>query len=999
MTNESNDEGPIGLNSLSPRALSVWAKSKVRPNEDMMWLPLAVHMNDSGSVADILYASWFCESQLSVLRDCIRTAFPGSDDEYLDEVAATLATFIAAVHDIGKATPAFSSKVESLDVEMRAHELQHGPIDQLDRWQLPHGLAGEFALEDWLRNLGWDGPPKRSASGISRRALGSIVGGHHGIPPDQGEINRGRNTFVRSLMGDKEWTEVRGELLDFFAEVTGFCEIEKKLKHVQWTESTLVLLQGLVIASDWIASNEDFFPLFLAPGSPIDHLLTEPELDLRVQNAWTRLALPSRWRPEDSGADADSLLVSRFNLPNGSKARPSQVAAVEAARTMDLPGLLIVEDSMGAGKTEAALLAAEILAARTGCSGILFALPTQATTDAIMQRVVKWIDNLDSSGAPTPQNIRLLHGRATLNPLSQNLARVGFQRQDAAHRSEQEWEDEVVKGYRSPSFPDEATDVGRDAQGSSSSKSSERFSHPWSSGKKALLSDVVTCTIDQLLLTALKSPHLALRHLGLSRKVVIIDEIHSYDAYMDEYLKQALTWLAAYGVPVIALSATLTSQIKQELHDAYEKGRSGRKLRVHQAEESIYPAITCPKSGELRTVAVKASGPTVSVAVDSLPEAEISSLLSDLLSNGGCALVVRSTVKSAQETYEELRLSFGDDVRLMHARFTSYDRLENDKWLLRNFGPPKSAPDRPQRAIVVATQVVEQSLDVDFDVLISDLAPIDLLFQRMGRVHRHKRKDRPPKLRAPQCFVLDLPELSDDDPKIAKPTKAVYGGYLTLRSAALLRERVASTGLVSIPDDLPVLIEQVYGTEPIVPDSWSEVHGTARKKFDEDRKKSQENAHKFLLQAPGKANNGLVGWLDASKEILGDDGRATVREGLDSIEVILVDEEIVGGAPHWKVLPWIKPCSGQDLPMNDVPTKEQTRALALSMVRLPAWMSQGDLFDKILSQLDRTLIPEWQRSPLLKGQLILPLHQNMLELVGKMFKYSAKTGLMEQSNG
>lgn len=997
MTNQSDDEGPIGLNSLSPRALSVWAKSKVRPNEDMMWLPLAVHMHDSGAVARILYTTWFSQSQLAVLRDCLGPAFPDSNNEDLDEIAAILATFITAVHDIGKATPAFSSKVESLDAAMASLSLKHGHIDQIDQWQLPHGLAGEFALDNWLKNLGWDGPPQASYQ-TSQDALGSIVGGHHGIPPGQDEVCRGKDTFIRDLMGDHAWTETRVELLDFFAEGTGFFEIEEELKHVQWTKPALVLLQGLVIASDWIASNEDFFPLFPTTGAPINYLLTESSLGSRVRDAWTRLALPSQWRPEDSGADADSLLVSRFNLPKGSKARPSQVAAVEAARTMDLPGLLIVEDSMGAGKTEAALLAAEILAARSGCSGILFALPTQATTDAIMQRVVKWIDNLDSSGAPTPQNIRLLHGRATLNPLSRNLARVGFQRQGAAYGSEQEWEDEVVKGYRSPSFPDEATDVGRDAQGSSSSKSSERFSHPWSSGKKALLSDVVTCTIDQLLLTALKSPHLALRHLGLSRKVVIIDEIHSYDAYMDEYLKQALTWLAAYGVPVIALSATLTSQIKQELHDAYEKGRSGRKLRVHQAEESIYPAITCPKSGELRTVAVKASGPTVSVAVDSLPEAEISSLLSDLLSNGGCALVVRSTVKSAQETYEELRQSFGEDVRLMHARFTSYDRLENDKWLLRNFGPPKSAPDRPQRAIIVATQVVEQSLDIDFDILISDLAPIDLLFQRMGRVHRHKRTGRPPKLEAPRCFILDLPELADDDPKIARPTKAVYGGYLTLRSAALLRERIESSGEVSIPDDLPVLIESVYGIESIVPNSWSEVHRTARKKSDEERKKSQKNARKFLLKAPGKTIDGLIGWLDIRKEMLGDDGRATVREGLDSIEVILVDEEIVGGSEYWNILPWIKPCGGQYLPMNDLPSKEQARALALSMVRLPAWMSRGDLFDRILSQLDRTLIPEWQRNPILKGQLILPLHENMSELAGKMFKYSTKTGLMEQSN-
>ena len=985
-----------GLNVLSPRALSVWAKSKVRPNEDMQWLPLAVHMHDSGSIASILYTSWFCESQLAVLRDCLRPAFPGSDDGCLDKVAEVLATFMTAIHDIGKATPAFSSKVETLDLTMASHGLRHGYIDQIDQRQLPHGLAGEFALGNWLENLGWDGLP-RSAARASRDALGSVVGGHHGIPPSVGEVIQGQDPAVRSLMGENAWNDARNELLNFFAERTGFSDIEAEVKNVQWSKSALVLLEGLIIASDWIASNEDFFPLFPVSGAPIDHLLSESALDRRVRDAWMRLALPTRWRPEDTGADADSLLISRFSLPAGSRARPSQIAAVEAARSMDLPGLLIIEDSMGAGKTEAALLAAEILAARAGCAGVLFALPTQATTDAIMQRVVKWIDNLANSGAPTPQNIRLLHGRAALNPLSRNLARVGYQRQDAFRAPDVRWEEDLVKGYRSPNFPDDATDVNRDVPGGAG-RSTERFSHPWSSGKKALLSDVVACTIDQLLLTALKSPHLALRHLGLSRKVVIIDEIHSYDAYMNEYLKQALTWLAAYGVPVIALSATLTSEIKQELHNAYEKGRSGRKIHAETAHQLLYPAITYPESGQLQTNAVAASGPAVSVAVHPLSETGISSQLNDLLSDGGCALVVRSTVKSVQETYEELRKSFGDDVRLMHARFTSYDRLENDKWLLQNFGPPKSAPKRPERAIVVATQVVEQSLDIDFDVLISDLAPIDLLFQRMGRLHRHKRAVRPTKMATPRCFILDVPELSSNDPKVAGPTKAVYGAYLPLRSAAVLHRRIEDVGSVSIPDDLPVLIEQVYGSDAVVPNSWSEAHSTAHKKFDADRKNSRKNAHKFLLKAPGTTSQGLIGWLDMNMTMIGDDGRATVREGMDSIEVILVDEEISGGSEYWSVLPWIRPCGGQDLPMNELPSKEQARALALSMVRLPAWMSRGELFDKILSQLDRTFIQEWQRSPLLNGQLILPLHESVSELAGTMFTYSTTTGLMEQPN-
>lgn len=983
------------IDRLDDQVLSIWAKSKFSDDQSFQWLPLIVHLEDTRQVAEMLYYEWLCEAQRDVIRQCIPTIEAHEFDS--DDVAATVTSFSAAVHDIGKATPAFSSKVSELDAQMAENGLIHGEIPLTSRSELPHGLAGEVALQNWLISQGWN--PRRVT------ALGSLVGGHHGVPPNQQELAAQRTNRSELLMGDENWRQARDLILCCMAERSGLTEVWDSVQNIRWTTQALSLIEGIVIAADWIASNEEYFPLFLV-STPLPSLridLSEEALSFRSEKAWERLDLPSMWQPTDSGLNANSMLQTRFGLPSEAKARPSQAAALEAARTMDPQGLLIIEDSMGSGKTEAALMAAEVLASRAGMGGILFALPTQATTDAMMRRVVQWIDNLEANIGQAPRNAKLIHGRASLNSLSRQLVKEGYRRTERQQAEEDQSFDgnvhslhssvgtsDQMRGYRSGQFPSNATDVNRDGQ------KEALFSHPWTSHKKALLADVVTCTIDQLLLNALRSPHLALRHLGLSKKVVIIDEIHSYDAYMSVYLKTALTWLAAYGVPVIALSATLPSGIKQELHQAYAAGLKAP-YSTDIANRPGYPRQSYPMGGVLQESIVPSSAIQSSVSIHPLGQGHITEKLVDLLRDGGTALVVRSTVTDAQETFEELRTVFGPDVRLMHARFTSFDRLSNDQWLLDHFGLPINNRQRPSRFIVVATQVVEQSLDIDFDVLITDLAPIDLILQRIGRLHRHAGRSRPDRLSEASCFVLGLPRESNTDPEISRSTSAVYKDYLPLRSAAVLRRLNRTRQPVVLPRDVQKLVEEVYNMGDPLLDTWSESEAAARVKFFDEKSRSQANASTFLLGKPRTTSVGLVGWLDMAETVQGDQGQAVVREGLDSIEVILVDEEIVGGSKHWRTLPWIKPAGGEDLPMNGEPTRRQALGLSFSMVRLPAWASTEKDFEKITAELDFHVI-EWQRNPHLRGQLILPLHQTVSELAGRIITYTQETGLMEKTD-
>nr|WP_165443905.1 DEAD/DEAH box helicase [Lachnoclostridium sp. Marseille-P6806] len=233
---------------------------------------------------------------------------------------------------------------------------------------------------------------------------------------------------------------------------------------------------------------------------------------------------------------------------------------IEAISSCKEPGLIILEAPMGCGKTEAALLAAEQLAYQTKRSGVFLGLPTQATSNGIFPRIKDWLQRVHEE-THEKMELRLLHGKAYLNEEYVNLTRV--KRSDADESGE-----------------DSAFAVNE-----------------WFSGKKtAIMDDFVVGTVDQFLLTALKQKHLALRHLAFAKKVVIIDEVHAYDAYMSQYLQMAIQWMAAYGVPVLLLSATLSESSRLELTKSYLRGLSVD--HIYGWIERFSGEGICKKTGE-----------------------------------------------------------------------------------------------------------------------------------------------------------------------------------------------------------------------------------------------------------------------------------------------------------------------------------------------------------------------------------------------------------------
>jgi CRISPR-associated endonuclease/helicase Cas3 len=947
---------------------TVWAK---HDRDSDGWLPLWRHMEDSAAVAGLLWDSWLPAS----VRNLIAESLSGGDED-----ARCLVVWLAAVHDIGKATPAFACQVDELADRMRAEGLEMRTRRQfgLDRRIAPHGLAGQVLLGEWLEERhGW--------SGRQSGQFAIVAGGHHGVPPEHGQIKAldDRLHLLRTPGPSRAvWRRVQDELLDACADEYAIRERLGVWRSVKLPQPVQVLLTALVIVADWIASNSDLFPYF-----PQELHRTGDE---RVAAAWRGLRLPPPWLPDEPVEGAQELFASRFALPQGARVRPVQEAAVELARAMDAPGLMVIEAPMGEGKTEAALAVAEIFAARSGAGGVFFALPTMATGNAMFPRLLDWLERLPMQEG-TRLSVLLAHSKAALNEEFADLMRVSRQ-QIAAVDTDAELE-QWRPSHAKRSAP------------------AELVAHAWLRGrKKAMLSSFVVGTVDQLLFAGLKSRHLVLRHLAVAGKVVVIDEAHAYDTYMSVYLDRVLSWLGAYRVPVVVLSATLPAARRRQLAEAYAGAgaRAGEFEGV--ADAGAYPLLTAVTPGQAPVVehpAASARGGDVYLERLEDDLEVLANRLAVELDGGGCALVVRNTVRRVLDTARVLRERFGDEqVTVAHSCFIDVDRAAKDAGLLARFGPPGKSDGCPVKPhIVVASQVAEQSLDVDFDLLVTDLCPVDLLLQRMGRLHRHQRgaqqADRPEKLRTARCLVTGV-DWSGEVPAPVRGSVAVYGAYTLLRSAAVLGPHLEGPHRpVRMPQDISPLVQGAYAAGPAGPESWSATMDKALERHEKHRADQAERADRFRLDAVGRPGRTLIGWIAAGAGDADDTraGRAQVRDSKESLEVVVVQRCPDGSLV---TLPWLEKDKdgrnrgGLELPQDRAPSPRAARAAAGCGLRLPIQFSHADVMDRAIEELEQLYVPAWQvkESHWLAGQLILPLDADcQTRLAGFLLRYSQTDGL------
>lgn len=424
---------------------------KTDPENTSLWLPLWMHLWDTAGIMERLVRQWLPESAKRAM---------GFERE---EALLAHARFLGGIHDIGKATVAFQANILRTLPEARQRLEMLTPLDcpEQNRRESPHARAGEAILL-------WDDCPG---------GLASIVGAHHGRPQSCAAVDdqlEGWESNYYPKGQKKVWQGFWTELLMTVLQDCGFDDTAE-LYDLDPQEE--VLLTGLLIMADWIASNTEYFPLI-----PVEELGSMEDYPARVDRAWEKLALPFPWEAQPGIADPQEFAVRFGFAPNA-----VQRAVLEAVDTAAEPGILILEAQMGVGKTEAALAAAEIMASRFGLGGVFFGLPTQATANGIFPRLLGWADT--QSEETLPQAIKLAHGMAELNECYLRLQGRGVQLEEDAQEEHQ-------------------VQV-----------------HQWFRGnKQALLANFVIGTVDQLLLAVLFTVFSRVDTKGESRPLMQSDD-------------------------------------------------------------------------------------------------------------------------------------------------------------------------------------------------------------------------------------------------------------------------------------------------------------------------------------------------------------------------------------------------------------------------------------------------------------------------------------------
>jgi CRISPR-associated endonuclease/helicase Cas3 len=665
--------------------------------------------------------------------------------------------FLVSLHDVGKFSRPFQAKASAhwpVDVlgPYRFDITPPGPShDTVGASVLSHALADRFS--DVLpppegRRLGWKCDDKLH--------LWRALAGHHGRPP-RTEHHLPNNVFCSACQtAASQFIDI---MQTVFQPPPWVRPAEQQVIRLSWR------FAGMTTLADWVGSRQAWFPY-----------VTMSDVADPARYFWGRAL------PQAAAALASAGLAAASSAPftglrglfPGIRLPTSVQQWAETIALPTGPVLTVIEDLTGSGKTEAALTLAHRLLAERRADGVYLALPTMATANAMFGRLSEAYRGLFAPDSHP--SLALAHGRAKLNTAF--LAVI---------------EGDGSRARRTPDPADEPAEAHCTAW----------LAHD---RRRALLAQVGVGTLDQALLAVLPVRHAPLRLHAIAGKVLIVDEVHAFDPYMRHELATLLHFHAALGGSAILLSATLPGKLRKQLIDAFRDGLSAPAVTLR---EQAYPLATIVGVDTVtETPCQPRHGLPRQVTVTRLPDAAAAVARIAAAAAAGAAVAwVRNTVDDAIDAVGLLRTA-GIEPLLFHARFAMADRLAIERTVLRRFGVGGTKVER--RGVLVATQVVEQSLDIDFDFMVTDLAPADLLIQRAGRLWRHDR-GHPRCVPGPDLLVVS-PEPVDDPSanwiKAALPgTAAVYRDHALLWRSA---REVFARGAITTPDDMRPVIEAVF---------------------------------------------------------------------------------------------------------------------------------------------------------------------------------------------
>lgn len=849
---------------------------KARPLDDAaQWHLLPYHCLDVAAVGQI-----YLENS-SGLVAWLKVQLALEDDN----AVISWTVFWLALHDLGKFSLSFQA--QRADV---MGELQGNPATHSQTGIRHDSLGMQFWIDEVLplaEDEGWFGVDLDSDDGLACWAR--AVTGHHGQPPLNHVSRLSLHFRPQDTRAAKQFSQAARALLlsPAAATIPELCasRFEQISRELSWW------IAGLAVLADWVGSNADVFSY-------------REQADATMAEYWPQALTLARQALQESGAlpsPRPGAVGFQTLFPGIQMPSPLQAWAIDAPLNAG-PQLHLLEDVTGAGKTEAAVMLAHRLMTNCGAEGFFIGLPTMATANAMYSRIAKVYELLFSGDLAS---LVLAHGgRKLVEEFAASVIVPGRDEGDARQLDE----------------------------------SATRRCQRWLAdhNKRALLAPAGIGTVDQALLGALQSKHQSLRLLGLARKVLIVDEVHACDPYMQRTLETLLEFHARAGGSAILLSATLTLRMKASLLRAFARG-CGQDAMPPQSLQ--YPLATSWSSADPSVLieAPLATRPDVRRGVHVRYEqgrAAVLKGIADALAAGCCVAWIRNTVADALEARAEMATLWpAEHITLFHARFALGDRLDIEQKVLDRFGPD-STPDRRSGQLLIATQVAEQSLDVDFDLVVSDLAPIDRLIQRAGRLRRHVRDASGQRLQepgasdqrgAPWLWVLG-PAWSETPPadwfKKAFPKVArVYENHGQL----WLTARALRGGLLRMPDDARELIEAVFGDDSELPPGLQRSADQAEGKAYGDAAQAAQNSIKL---AKGYLREGLE-WAA--------DSVTPSRLGEDTIEVLL------GRWDGDALLPWCHRVTAHDWAYSTVKVAKRLIAEAVppaSAARLAIWQAQ-----------------------------------------------------------
>lgn len=526
---------------------------------------------------------------------------------------------------------------------------------------------------------------------------------------------------------------------------------------------------GYSMLADWMASNADMFEY----GRMFDDRATWA--DTRAKDMADRMG----W-----GLDGIAGLVGNtleFETVFGFKPNAMQKAVADLP--LPLMGSIVnIESDTGSGKTEAGLIRALKLVSAGLASGIYFALPSRTSAVQIHRRVAKALKNLLGDAAP---------------PVL--LAVPGYLRVGE------------TDGRRLPQFR---------VMWNDGNYGPERWASE--NPKRFMAAPIVIGTIDQALMSVVRTGHAHMRAAMLARMAIVIDEVHASDARLHTFASTLADRHVERGGHVVLMSATFASTSRRR----YLKEAP---VSLDKACKLAYPAISMLAGDGTRTnvdpalLKSLAKSRTRRIKIDLLPTLrhpdEIAVVAAEAVRKGAKVLVVRNTVSSAIDTHEVLERLLdpkqifnvnGHVPAPHHSRFAAVDRKLLDDTVEATFGKGSKREGK----VLVATQTVEQSIDIDCDLIITDICPMEVLIQRLGRLHRHNRKDRPAGFKQPRAIVV-VPETRHLGIFVEKPHHGLGQAYADIRVIEATWRELEARNTIVIPTENRQLVERTTHPEAL----------------------------------------------------------------------------------------------------------------------------------------------------------------------------------------